>query len=140
MTKTDVSGEARHAAHRRRFWAKIAGFMLFGAAIGFAGGFASGYEGIDLLAMPGVVLAAVIAALVGFVALSVWFYRSVDELETADNLWGSLFGFYFYAAALPSWWALAQVDLVPPVNHVAIYMATMLFAFGVYGVRKIINR
>ena len=140
MTKTELSGEARHAMRRRRFWLVVAAFIGLGGVIGFFGGLTSGLSGIDLVTIPAVAVGGVIVAIVGFILISIWFYRSVDELETADNLWGSLYGFYFYAAALPAWWALEYVGVAPPIDHWAIYIATIAFAFAVYGIRKIINR
>ena len=44
----------------------------------------------------GVIIAALLA-----IYFSWRFFVSVDEVEVADNLWGSLIGFYAYAMLLP---------------------------------------
>ena len=74
------------------------------------------------------------------VAYGSWrFFTSVDEVEIADNLWGSLVGFYLYAILFPSWWALHKLGQVPEPNDWAILFASMFTALAVYGYRKVIN-
>ncbi|WP_265570436.1 hypothetical protein [Sphingomicrobium nitratireducens] len=141
MTNDDsMTGEQRLAARRARFWKTILAAMAVSSIAGFATGVGAGRGGLDLLTSPVFAIAAVLVGVVGLVVTSIWFYRSVDELETADNLWASLYGLYFYIAALPAWWLLEKAGLVPAVNHWAIYAATLVFTVLVYGWRKLAAR
>lgn len=137
---TQMSGEDRLRARRAKFWKTIVVFMIVAAVAGFVSGLTTGFTGKDITMIPALAVAGVIAGLVGFVALSVWFYRTVDELEVADNLWASMIGFYVYAAALPAWWALREAGVAPAINHWAIYIASVAAATIVYLWRKIANR
>lgn len=133
-------GERLHAAQRRRFWTIV--FVLVG--IGLAGGFVSGFvteyaekrrAGIEpwmnTAAAAGVVLVAILAAWASWK-----YFVSVDELEVADNLWGSLIGFYAYALLFPAWWALHQLERAAEPDYWFIYGASMVTALAVYGLRK----
>lgn len=140
MIKTEISGEARHSARRRRFWLAITLFVVLGGVAGFLLGLSERLSGAAIHATPEFTIAAVAVGIIALTALSIWFFRAVDELEVADNLWASLYGYYFYAAAFPSWWVLANADLAPPVDPWALYVCTILFSFAVYGIRKVINR
>ena len=136
---THGEGERLHAARRRRFWLLIGALGL----IGFLGGIVSGFVMAHEEAGPGgsptaLSLAAAAVVLVALLAaIGSWrFFVSVDEVEVADNLWGSLIGFYAYALLLPSWWALHQLERAPEPDHWAIYAISMLVALGAYAFRK----
>lgn len=137
---TQVSGEERLRARRAKFWKTILVFIGIGAVAGFVTGLATGLAGKDNTMMPSLALLGVIAGNIGLVVTSIWFYRSVDELEIADNLWASMIGFYVYAAALPSWWVLVEAGITPAINHWAIYIASLAAATIVYLWRKLANR
>ncbi|MFB0611463.1 hypothetical protein [Aurantiacibacter poecillastricola] len=131
-----ASGEARLKSRRARFYRFCALGFAGGIVTGFATGFAS-----DLYA-EGVVPTWVLylfwaLALAGFAWFTVEYFRRVDELDVMDNLWASLVALYFYLVALPSWWLFHDMELVPEVNHVAIYLATAAAYFIIYGVRKL---
>jgi hypothetical protein len=64
------------------------------------------------------------------------FFATADEVEVADNLWGSLIGFYAYAILFPGWWALNKLGQAPEPNHWAIFVISMFIAIIVYGYRK----
>ena len=50
----------------------------------------------------------------------------VDEVEVADNLWGSLIGLYVYALLFPAWWALNLLGQAPEPDDWVIFGASML--------------
>lgn len=134
-------GERLHSERRKRFWRIMGGLLLLGFVTGMVGGFAlrvsdAGTAGwpawAPLAGTVGVVLVAI------GVAYGSWrFFIDVDEVEVADNLWGSLFGFYFYAILFPSWWALYKLDQVREPNNWAIFISSMVAALLVYGYRKV---
>lgn len=133
-------GERLHALRRRRFWTILGGLALVGMIVGFFSGFLKGFAdgsggdlapGLITLAAVGVVLAAILTA------YGSWrFFVSVDEVELADNLWGSLIGFYVYAILFPAWWALNQLGRAPELDHWLIFGSAMIAATAAYGVRK----
>ncbi len=100
-------GERLHAQRRKRFWQIIVGLGAVGFIAGMLSGFIEdlsdgGAAGLDpnmaTAAAAGVILAVLLAAYGSY-----RFFVSVDEVEVADNLWGSLIGFYAYAFLLPVW-------------------------------------
>lgn len=131
-------GERLHAQQRKRFWLTIGGLMLIGFVAGLVGSYVERVEtgdavspGMQLAAAAGVILVAALAA------FGSWkFFANVDEVEVADNLWGSLVGFYAYAILLPVWWALWKLGLVGDPNDWAIYGASMMVALAAYFYRK----
>lgn len=131
-------GERLHAARRRRFWLLLGGLALIGAAGGFvkemitaqAGG-ATLSPGMAIFAAAAVIIVAVLAA-----GGSWHFFRNVDEVEVADNLWGSLIGFYAYVILLPVWWALSKLGFTPAPDQWVIYITSMAVAVAAYFYRK----
>ena len=133
-------GERLHAERRRRFWTLLGVLALIGAISGFIGGFMVGHQdasGIALspslltLAAAGVVLVAIL------VAYFSWrFFVTVDEVELADNLWGSLIGFYVYAILFPAWYAMYKLGKAPEPDDWLIFGAAMITASVAYGFRK----
>ena len=133
-------GERLHSQRQRNFWKLLAVLAAIGALCGFIAGSVSGFADgsgreidptVKLVGAAGVILGALAA-----IYFSWRFFVSVDEVEVADNLWGSLFGLYAYAFLLPSWWALHQLGFVPPPDHWLIYGVTMITALIAYGWRK----
>lgn len=133
-------GERLHAERRRRFWLILGGLAGVGMVAGFFGGFVKGYadgSGVDLaptmvtLLACGVVLTAIVTA------YGSWrFFVTVDEVEVADNLWGSLIGFYVYAILFPAWWAIHRLGQAPEPDDWLIFGAAMITATIAYGIRK----
>ena len=131
-------GERLHSERRKRFWIILGFLALIGAAGGLVGGLVLEQAGgtalpgwTKTLAAIGVVFVALAAA------VGSWkFFADVDEVEVADNLWGSLIGFYWYAILFPSWWALNKLRQAPEVDHWAIFGSSMLVALAVYFYRK----
>lgn len=133
-------GERLHAQRRRSFWTTIVWLAVLGAVIGFASGFFAAHADAKGEWAPAWTVGTTIA-IVAFAALAVYgswrFFRSVDELELADNLWGSLFGFYTYALLFPAWWAFAKLETVPEPDHWVIYAAAMAVGILTYFYRKL---
>ena len=134
-------GERLHSERRKRFWRILGGLAVLGFITGVVGQFALSISESGEADWPawapvagtiGVVLVAVA------VAYCSWrFFLSVDEVEVADNLWGSLIGFYVYAILFPAWWALNKLGQVAAPNHWAIFAASMFSALAVYAYRKV---
>lgn len=140
-------GERLLAARRRRFWTIVAVMLVSGMLLGFVFGLYAGYTdahrekgGVALLGasdFPVLLrIAAVLLAIVAYAAMTWWFMRSVDELEIADNLWGSTAGFYAYSVFFPAWWALWKLDVTGEPNDVAIFAGSIAVAALVYLWRK----
>jgi hypothetical protein len=133
-------GERLHARRRRRFWVILGSLALLGAVAGFFSGFTMGFadaKGGDISAEMRAFGAAGILLLAAATAFGSWkFFVSVDEVEVADNLWGSLIGFYAYAILFPAWWLLSRIRLVGPPDQWAIYGVAMLTATAAYLYRK----
>ena len=132
-------GEKLHADRRRRFWLTLGGLAGVGFVVGLVGQGAveaskrTGQlpEWTSTAGAIGVVVAALL------VIYGSWrFFVSVDELEIADNLWGSLIGYYWYGILFPAWWALDKLGWVPEPNHWAIFLSSMIVAALVYLYRK----
>jgi len=136
---TGGEGERLHAARRKRFWMIFGGLMAVGVVGGVIGGFVTEVNESGGVLSPTMVYLAAAGVLIT-VALFIYgswkFFGSVDEVEVADNLWGSLIGFYAYAILLPSWWAFDKLGLVPEPNDWAIYGASLIIALIAYGYRK----
>ncbi len=145
MTKTRApmergEGERLYAAQRKRFWTIIGGLALVGMVVGFAAGFVSGFadaRGLtveplyETVGAAGVILMAILGAY-----LSWRFFVTVDEVEVADNLWGSLIGFYAYAILFPVWWALHELHKAPEPDDWAIFAVALITALAAYAIRK----
>lgn len=133
-------GERLHAEKRKQFWKLLGGLALIGMALGFVGGFVTGHadaRGAEVSAEFKTIGAAGVVLLAILAAYASWrFFVSVDEVEVADNLWGSLIGFYTYAILFPLWWALAELDQAPEPDDWVIFITSMIVATAAYGVRK----
>ena len=137
---TPGEGERLEAERRKTFWRLILGLAAAGAIGGFAFGFsagwaeASGHELSDTArTLAGAAL--LLSAILGLYG-SWRFFVTVDEVEVADNLWGSLVGFYLYAFTFPVWWGLNRLRLAPEPNDWVIFAAALVSALAAYGVRK----
>lgn len=123
-------GELRERARRRRFWTVIDGILAAGMITGFVSGFFAGYNEVPpdevwTSVPPSVAIGFVAVALIAF-NIGCWaFVRSIDEVELADNLWGSTVGYYVYAMLFPSWWALNKAAVVAEPNHWLIFAISL---------------
>ena len=134
-------GERLYAQRRRRFWLIVAGLAGLGLVTGFASGFVAGFldaRGATVEPLYGTVgaIGAVLMAIA--VAFLSWrYFAAVDEVEMADNLWGSLIGFYFYAIAFPLWYALWKLGKTPEPNDWAIFGGALVASLVAYVIRKL---
>jgi hypothetical protein len=113
---------------------------LFGGIAGFGVGLSAGYtegSGEEPSAALRIIAAAgLLIGTAGGIYGSWRFFRSVDEVEVADNLWGSLIGFYAYVFFFPTWWLLAWLGVAPETNEWIIFAVAMLSATAAYALRK----
>lgn len=145
MTDFEHLGEAQEKAQRRRFWKVLGVMMLVAAPVGGVVGFSAGRsmgEGADLPAALAAIPPAlyIVSAIVIAASLTIgtWkFVKVIDEVELADNLWGSAAGFYFYSLALPCWWLLYLGKVLPQPNDFVLYISTLVAGTAVYLVRKL---
>ena len=133
-----VDGEKLHAERRKRFWRTLGGLAIIGALAGAVGqGAIELSKGGPLPEWTATAGAAGVILVAILVILGSWrFFVTVDEVELADNLWGSLIGFYWYAILFPSWWALNKLGWAPALDHWAIFISAMIVSFAVYLYRK----
>ena len=133
-------GERLHAQRQRKFWKILGGLALVGLVGGFLSGFVMGFadgRGWMLPETSAILMGAGILLLAIAAAYGSWrFFVSVDEVEVADNLWGSLIGFYAYAILFPVWWGFEKLGLAPALDHWVIYGASMVTATLAYAFRK----
>lgn len=134
-------GELTEARRRRLFWTTIGIITGVGAVIGFVAG---GTAAIKNLAVdeiwtdlpPAVVIGLAVFTLVGF-SYGTWrFAKAADEVEIADNLWGSTASYYVYAVMFPIWWALGKANILPEPHDWAIYFAALGGGVAIYLWRK----
>jgi hypothetical protein len=133
-------GERLHAARRRRYWLMIGGLGLIGAIGGFVSGFIQDHAAGSGTGLSPAMTSVAVAGVFIVALLAAWaswrFFVTVDEVEVADNLWGSLIGFYTYAILLPVWWSLEKLGRAPEPDQWVIFFASMTTAMLVYLVRK----
>ncbi len=134
-------GERIEARRRRLFWFTLAIIAIGGAVVGFVTGFYSVGDELspgDALASmsPGAVIAIVALGLVSFIYGCWRFLKVIDEVELADNLWGSTASFYAYATLFPTWWALWKGGVLGEPSDWAILLVALVFGGVVYAWRK----
>ena len=132
-------GEQLHQLQRAGFWKLLGKIGVLGLVCGLVGGLAlvNSESGTPLPPMLKLIGAAGVFVTSLVFAYASWrFFVSVDEVELADNLWGSTFGFYTYGILFPAWWALAKLGFAPDPNHWVIFGATLVAGAIAYGVRK----
>ena len=133
-------GERLEAQRRKRFWTILGALLVLGGIAGFATGFLAGVndarEG-GSAAYKAVGTIGVVILVFGAAYGSWKFFQNVDEVEIADNLWGSMIGLYVYALLFPAWWALHLLGQVGEPDDWMIFGASMLSAVAVYLYRKV---
>jgi hypothetical protein len=132
-------GERLEAQRRKRFWTILGALFVLGGVAGFATGFLAGFNDAREGGSAGYMTAGTIGVVILVVgaAYGSWkFFQNVDEVEIADNLWGSLIGLYVYALLFPAWWALNLLGQAPVPDDWTIFGASMFSAVAVYLYRK----
>jgi hypothetical protein len=136
-----MEGEKLHSEYRRRFWRTLAIAGIGGVPIGFAVGFGAGYSEGDLDAFwnwsPDWLVIALLGLALATIIYGSWrFYRSIDEVELLDNLWGSSAAYSAYALIFPTWWVLGKAGITAEPNHWLIFLFALGFGLALYLGRK----
>ncbi len=146
MTKTDrdpaashepvtKSGEQMLNTRRGKFWRLVVFGMVVATATGLALGIAS--AAITLGDIPSwVIVPLLILTAAGFVWFTLKYYRSIDEVDLLDNLWANTFGLYAIIIGAGGWLILAEIDIMPPVDIVALVTGTLFMTFAAYFIRR----
>ena len=131
-----LSGEARLRQKRRKFFTYIGLAMVAAFAAGLGSGAAGAFveRGILPVWLLWAVWALVVAAFAWFTRD---YFRKVDELDLLDNLWASTVGLYTYVVAFGTWYFFADLGLLGPMNHMAIFALTLGAAVLAYVARKL---
>lgn len=130
------AGERRLIARRRNLW-RFVGLGFAGAAVaGFALG-VLGAAGEERWIDPRLLWPALALATVLWVWFTVGYFRRVDELDLADNLWAAMIAVYVYVPLFPSWALLHYAGQLPPVDGWAVWWTTMAVMTLTYLGRKL---
>lgn len=134
-------GERLEQGRRRKFWTVIGLLLGAGAVTGFFAGYAGAHQDLSpdgmLRAIPAGAVIAFLAIAIAAFSYGCWaFLKAIDEVELADNLWGSTASYYAYAVLFPSWWLLGQAEITPMPNHWAIFFISLAAGLAAYGYRK----
>ncbi|WP_265563366.1 hypothetical protein [Sphingomicrobium arenosum] len=105
-------GERRERAKRRAFWGYnvAAGIVMFIGAAAFT--FAFRDEALDPTVRTALLVGSNIFICVALLAIGIAFWRGVDELERADNLWAAGAAFFGLMFASLIFMSLAGADLI----------------------------
>jgi hypothetical protein len=134
-------GERAERLRRRKFWSAVGVTAVLGLPIGFVLGRAAGRNGGSMsdafAGLPATVTIGLLAfALAGFLWGCWLFYKSIDEVEIVDNLWGSTAGFYIYMILFPVWWVLWKAGVAGEPHDWIILASSLGFGTLVYFYRK----
>lgn len=131
-----LSGELKLKA-RRSAWIRyfiIAVLISFGAGLGtgyLSGLFESGKLPIWIL------YAAWAVVLAGLAWFTRDYFRRIDELDLADNLWSHLIGYYVTLWAFGLWYVLYDIGRAPEPSALPVIAFMLVTTFVVYGARKL---
>ncbi len=129
MTETDNIGTTLERRRRRQYWALMVGALLVSLAIGMTGRISTGPEGT----ISPVLAIVLVVALTALLLVGTWVYfRKVDELEWANNLFGCFWGFNAFVLAFPAWEILHKGRLAPEPDTMIIYMGAVTVALLAY--------
>jgi len=135
-----MDGENLHERHRKSFWRNLMIAGIGGVPIGFAVGFGAGFKGdFDAFwnwAPDWLVVGMLVLAIGALLYGSLRFYRSVDEVEMLDNLWGSTVAYSAYSLLFPSWWILEKAGMASEPNGWLIFMIALGAGLIAYVGRK----
>ncbi len=143
MVKSDAqipaTGEQRLRERRRSFWT----FSIAGMVVALPVGICIGYllrQGRDGVYSPAAALIAMAIATAAFVWFSIGYYRRIDELDLADNLWAAFIAIHALLIAYPTWLMLSVLGLTPEPSAQGLFFGTIGATFLAYGWRKFRNR
>ena len=140
MTKLG-EGELMEARRRRLLWTTIGIIMFGGAVIGFIAGLTAAMNKVSInevwTALPAPAMIGLVLFTLACFFYGTWrFAKAADEVEIADNLWGSTASYYVYATLFPVWWVLAKARIVPEPQDWTIYFAALGGGGAIYLWRK----
>ena len=85
---------------------------------------------------PMIALAIVLMLGIALPVIGYFWHKTVDEQEVDAYKTGALYGFYVYGIGGPLWWFAARGGLVPPLNGVILYYATIAVVGAVWMWKK----
>lgn len=133
-------GEQMERRRRWLFRGVVAGVALVAVPLGYVMGRMAGHGDFDVTAA----LAGHRTYAIAFVAIyaitmivgTLLVRQVADEVEVADNLWGSASGYAAYALIFPCWWVLGAAGVTVMPNGWVTFFASMAAALAVYFGRK----
>ena len=129
MTETDGAGTALERRHRRLHWTLLLGGLALAIVLGSAGRAFTGAGGTIAPA----VAVLVAGGLVLLMSVGTWVYfRSVDDIEWANNHAACFWGFNAFMIAYPTWHVIWKGGLVPRPDATAIYLGAATIALAAY--------
>jgi hypothetical protein len=128
MTEADNIGTVRERKRRQRYWALVLALVLIGGALGAADIF----DDPNAPIVPGLAIALSLGLTLLLIGGN-WLYRRyVDELEWANNVVASFWGFNAFALGYPVWLLLWKGRLVPEPDILTLYFIAIGTAAVVY--------
>jgi len=133
------TGEERLRRRRWDFWT----YSIAGLAVALPVGLSVGYlmrKGVDGVYSPAAALGAMAIASAAFVWFSIGYYRRIDELDLADNMWAAFIAVHGLLIGYPAWLLTSVLGLAPPPTAEGLFFGTIGATFIAYGWRKWRNR
>lgn len=126
------AGWRQWTRRKRLYWVSIVSSLGFGAILGLS----LQQSRVELFAndpLPAnLALALALMWMMGIIAASIVYSRSVDDHERHAYQLASVAGFHFFLFAGPAWWVLARAGLVPPVDAMSLILAGTFTHLAVY--------
>ncbi|WP_052071709.1 hypothetical protein [Sphingopyxis sp. MWB1] len=125
------AGQARPrwSARKKLYWTSLIGAGLLGVVIGVV----NPRPYLDAGALTQSSAIALSAAwIVGLLLVMVLYHRAVDDHEERAMLWANSASWYFLFLAAPVWWLLHRGGLVPPIDLVALFFASIIVNAAVW--------
>lgn len=125
----DGTGIAMERRRRHRYWALLIAGLAVAIGFGIVARHFAGPGG----SIPPALAIALAAGLILMLVVGTWiYYRSVDELEWANNVIACFWGFNAFIIAFPVWLILHRGGLAPPPDTMIIYFGSALIALVAY--------
>lgn len=122
----------RWSPRKRLYWAS-----LFGAGtLGMVSAITLQASGSDLASnaalSPTVAIALSALWVVGLAITMIVYERNVDDHERRAYHLGGLWGFYAFVIPCPAWWVLHRAGMAPPIDAMALFVASLAVNALVY--------
>ncbi len=133
---SELSGEARLKARRRKYWTYFAVAMVVSMTAGLVSGLTSKLYQNDTIPL-WLPITAIVVVIAG-ISWATWqYFKRIDEIDLMDNLWAHTIGLYVGIFAYMAWFLLADMEVAPTPSAMVI-VAIMLVTTGIaYGLRKL---